>query len=154
MDTELSTLELTVCVAAKYMRIEHDNTFNLEMLYNCYHQHTRRHSAAVAITRPYSKHAFAMVSSCSLRSLCQRLFDRISLHTRLWTICDPWKSSCLASESRLITSYHLWETASECSDLFRGLLRSTRRLLQGQMCLYPLDDGVRTGRNERKRVSC
>ncbi|KAK4057935.1 origin recognition complex subunit 4 [Microbotryomycetes sp. JL221] len=55
----LSVLELTVCVAAKHMRIQHDNTINLEMLYRCYMEHVGRTKNQVS-SKPFSRAAFAM----------------------------------------------------------------------------------------------
>ncbi|KAI5479813.1 hypothetical protein MNV49_002625 [Pseudohyphozyma bogoriensis] len=58
--SDRSVLELTVCIAAKYMRVEHDNTFNLEMLYDCYDQHVNRHKGQAVKINPYPKQSFAM----------------------------------------------------------------------------------------------
>jgi hypothetical protein len=49
------------------MRSEHDNTFNLEMLYDCYHKHVAR-IVGTTSAKPFTKQAFAMVRLC----LCGR----------------------------------------------------------------------------------
>lgn len=57
---ELSILELSVCVAAKHMRADHENAINFELLYRAYSDHVSRGRLNLA-TKPFTRAAFSMV---------------------------------------------------------------------------------------------
>ena len=63
----LTILDLTVCIAAKHVRDDTDNTINLELLYRCYLEHVKRGELTVG-TKAWPRLAFCM-SFDKLRSL-------------------------------------------------------------------------------------
>ncbi|SCZ98951.1 BZ3500_MvSof-1268-A1-R1_Chr7-1g09327 [Microbotryum saponariae] len=55
----LTILDLTVCVAAKHMRAQHENAINVELLYRCYLEHVQR-SRLMVSAKAWTRLAFCM----------------------------------------------------------------------------------------------